>query len=138
MANRACNQCGKRSSCDFVKFFITHRKSDMDLYWNIVSQYTYISADFYVHEKEEKITNCVNLSHVSLLCIQAGGVGARRKKHISKGNCMGRVIITTVTQQQPSFTYLQWRRSRRMMLFGAFDRDYNEACWRVYGSSSNY
>ena len=37
----------------------------------------YILFHFYGQGKEEKIMKCVNLSHVSLLCIQAGGVGAR-------------------------------------------------------------
>ena len=54
--------------------------------------------------------------------MHTGGV---RKKRISKGNCMGRVIITTVTRQQPSFTYLSFTRDDDDD-DDAFDQDYNE------------
>ena len=75
----------------------------MDLWFNI-SWMTFTA--------KRKITKCVNSSDVSLLCIQ--GVGG--KKHISKGNCMERVIITNVTQQHRSFTYLMMMRRMRSRL----------------------
>jgi len=93
----------------------------MDLYWNIVSQYTYISADFYVHEKEEKITNCVNLSHVSLLCIQAGGVAQRARSIFPREIVWGGSLLPPL----PSNSLISPTQDDD----DAFDQDYNEAAF---------
>ena len=64
-------------------------------------------------------------------------MGARRKKHISKGNCMGRSLLPPLPSNS-LISPTQDDDDDAFDAFDAFDQDYNEAGLKVYGSSSNY
>ena len=88
---------------------------------------------FTAKEKEEDITKCVNLRHLSLLCIQLYRQGGQEayfqgKLYGEAGHYYHRYPATVFFHISPTEEEEE----------DAFDRDYNEACWRVYGSSSNY
>ena len=103
--------------------------SEMELLLEYIR--AYILFDFYGQGKEEKIMKCVNLSHVSLLCIQAGGFVARNifpREIVRGGSLLPPLPSNSIISPTPDDDDA----------FHAFDQDYNEAGLRVYGSSSNY
>ena len=121
MANRACNQHGKRSTSDFVNLIIIVRLTERV----IQTMYIYLGWLLRPRKKRRILRNALICAICHYYAYSFTGRGG--KKHISKGNCMGRlVIITTVTQQQSSFTYLQRRRRRRMLLIEIIMRPVGE------------